>query len=238
LTIGYVAVFGTFGLVLMPVAGWLQPRLPWLTVVFGVTLAAMGGWLSAGRQLPVPGRGVRAPRLTGSLGSMAAFGAAYALASLGCAVGPFLASVVSSLRVGSPGRGLALFLSYAAGMGLVVGVTAVAVALVRLSAMNRLRRAVAVVPRLGGVVLLLAGTYVAYYGWYELRLVRDLRVSGTDPVINVAGEVQHRLAGLVAAVGVGGFVGLLLVLVLVGTAGRRWLPRRARSSPEPAASGR
>jgi cytochrome c biogenesis protein CcdA len=232
LTLGYVAVFGAFGLVLAPTAGWLQPRLPWLTVVFGLTLAAMGGWLLAGRQLPVPGRGVRAPRLTGSVGSMVLFGAAYALASLGCAVGPFLAIVVSSLRAGSTGRGLALFLCYAAGMGLVVGVTALAVALVRVSAVSRLRRAAAVVPRLGGAVLAVAGAYVAYYGWYELRLVGDLRASGSDPVINAAGDLQHRLAGLVARVGPGGFLGLLLVLVLVGMAGLR---RRSRGSGHPAA---
>jgi cytochrome c biogenesis protein CcdA len=230
LTVGYVAVFGAFGLVLAPMAGWLQPRLPWLTVVLGVTLAAMGGWLLAGRQLAIPGRGVRAPRSTGSVGSMIAFGAAYALASLGCAVGPFLAIVVSSVRAGSTARGLLLFLCYAAGMGLVIGVTAVAVALVRTSAVRRLRRASALVPRIGGAVLAVAGGYVAYYGWYELRLVRDLRVSGTDPVINIAGELQHRVAGVVADVGAVGWVVLLVVLLLLGKAGSRWWPRRTGAS--------
>ena len=38
-----------------------------------------------------------------------------------------------------------------------------------------------VVPRLGGGILLSAGLYVAYYGWYELRLAGDLRRSGRDP---------------------------------------------------------
>src|SRR4051812_11985704 len=99
LTIGYVAVFGAFGLVLTPVAGWLEPRLPWLTVVLGLGLAVLGGWLLAGRSLP--SRAVRAPVLTGSAWSTVLFGMAYALASLGCAAGPFLALVVSSLRAGS-----------------------------------------------------------------------------------------------------------------------------------------
>nr|BFE70981.1 hypothetical protein GCM10020092_042820 [Actinoplanes digitatis] len=81
---------------------------------------------------------------------MVLFGMAYALASLGCAIGPFLAIVVSSLRAGSIGEGVALFVSYAAGMGLVIGVTALAVALVRVSAVSRLRRASAAVPRVGG----------------------------------------------------------------------------------------
>jgi cytochrome c biogenesis protein CcdA len=228
LTAGYVAVFGAFGLVLAPAADWLQPRLPWLTVLLGLFLVVMGVWLLAGRQLPTPGKGLRAPRLTGSAGSMVLFGMAYALASLGCAIGPFLAIVVSSLRAGSTGRGLALFLAYAAGMGLVIGVTALAVALVRVSAVARLRRAAQFVPRLGGAVLLVTGCYVAYYGWYELRIDRDPGTSGQDPVVAVASDLQHALSGLVGGIGAGwlvGVLGALLLLVVVGRGARRSRPR-------------
>ncbi len=230
LTTGYVLVFGAFGLLLTPVAGWLQPRLPWLTVVLGVALAVLGGWLLAGRQLPAPGTGVQAPRLTGSAGSMVLFGMAYAVASLSCAVGPFLAIVVSSLRAGTPARALALFVLYAAGMGLVIGVTALAVALVRVSAVNRLRRAAAVVPRVGGAVLVVAGCYVAYYGWYELRIGRNPRTSGHDPVIAVASDIQHRLAGAVGELGAGWLAVVLAVLLLVGVVAGRRTHRLRRSA--------
>jgi cytochrome c-type biogenesis protein len=221
LTAGYVLVFGAFGLVLAPIAGWLEPRLPWLTVVLGLALAVLGGLLVAGRSLPGPGAVVRAPALTGTTASMVLFGMAYAVASLGCAVGPFLAIVVSSLRAGSVPHGIALFLAYAAGMGLVIGVVALAVALVRVSAVARLRRAASIVPRLGGAVLLVAGGYVAYYGWYELRLVKDLRTSGHDPVVNLASELQHRLSEAVGRVGAGWLVLSLAILVLAGLASRR-----------------
>jgi cytochrome c-type biogenesis protein len=237
LTAGYVAVFGAFGLVLAPITGWLQPRLPWLTVALGASLAAAGAWLVAGRSLPLPGRGmplpgrglsapgrglplpgrrISAPRLTGSPASMVLFGMAYALASVGCAIGPFLAIVVSSLRAGSFGVGLLLFVCYAAGMGLVIGVTAIAVALVRAGAVAGLRRASRFVPRIGGAVLVAAGAYVAYYGAYELRLVKNLRTSGHDPVVNVASGLQHRLSDLVGRVGAAWLVGFLLVLIVVG----------------------
>lgn len=105
LTVGYVLVFGAFGLALAPLAGWLRPRLPWLTVTLGVLLAVAGCWLLAGRRLPSPGWSARAPRLTRSWPSMVLFGAAYALASLGCAIAPFLAIVVTSLQAGSTGQG-------------------------------------------------------------------------------------------------------------------------------------
>jgi len=231
LTLGYVAVFGAFGLVLAPLAGWLQPRLPWLTVVLGAGLAVAGGLLLAGRSLPgLPGRKLRAPRPTGSAGSMVLFGMAYAIASLGCAVGPFLAIVVATLRAGSIGRGLLLFAGYAAGMGLVIGVAAVAVALVRVSAMARLRRAAGYAPRLGGSVLIATGLYVAYYGWYELRLAADRRLAGTDPVVNAAGAVQRAISTLVGRVGVGWLLVVLAALILTGAGlliGRRApAPRR------------
>jgi cytochrome c biogenesis protein CcdA len=216
LTTGYVTVFGAVGVLLAPLTGWLQPRLPWLTVVLGLGLLAAGVALLAGRRLPSPGTGLRAPRLTGSPASMVLFGMAYAFASVGCAIGPFLAIVVSSLWAGSPLRGLALFLAYAAGMGLVIGVTALAVALVRVSAVTRLRRASAVVPRLGGAVLVATGGYVAYYGGYELRLNSDPRSVGRDPVVDVVGGLQHRLAGLVGEVGAGRL--LLISVVLLAAA--------------------
>ena len=215
LTLGYVTVFGAFGLALAPLTGWLEPRLPWLTVVLGIVLAVLGGWLVAGRDLPMPR--VRAPLTS----SAVVFGMAYALASLGCAAGPFLAIVVSSLRAGSVGAGVALFLAYAGGMGLVIGVVALAVALVRVSALARLRRAASLAPRLGGVVLLVAGAYVAYYGWYELRLVKDLRTSGHDPIVNIASGLQHGLSEAVSRVGAGWLVLALATLVLVGLLGLR-----------------
>nr|WP_221379970.1 cytochrome c biogenesis CcdA family protein [Actinoplanes polyasparticus] len=213
LAFGYALVFGAFGLVLTPIAGALQPRLPWLTVVLGVGLAALGVWLLAGRSLPSPT--VRAPVLTGSTGSTVLFGMAYAVASLGCAVGPFLALVVSSLRAGSIGSGVALFLAYAGGMALVVSATAVAVALVRVSVIGRMRRLITVVPRLGGAVLVVSGLYVAYYGWYELRLAGNLRLAGTDPVINAAAEVQRRLSSTVSAAGAWPFLAVVAAAVLL-----------------------
>ncbi len=221
LTAGFVAVFGTFGLLLMPLAGTLQPRLPWLTVGFGLLLAVLGGWLLAGRSLPSIGRLARAPRLTGTLASMVLFGMAYAIASLGCAIGPFLALVVSGLRAGPTLSGSVVFLAYAAGMGLVIGMTAVAVALLRQSVVTRMRRVAAFVPRAGGAVLMLTGAYVAWYGGYELRLVKDLGTSGQDPVVNLASAAQHALSDLVRRLGASWFAVLFAVLVLTAVLSAR-----------------
>lgn len=215
LTLGYVLVFGAFGLALAPAADWLRPRLPWLTVTLGVLLALAGCWLLAGRRLPAP-RPLRvAPRLTRTWPSMALFGAAYALTSLTCAIAPFLAIVVTSLRAGSPLRGLALFGAYALGMALVVGVAALAVALLRGRVVARLRGAGAWVPRLSGVVLLVAGGYVAWYGWYEVRLAQGRHDAFGDPVVVGAARIQRMLVTALDTAGPAVLAGLLVVLLAV-----------------------
>jgi cytochrome c biogenesis protein CcdA len=138
MTAGFVAVFGVFGLAVAPAAGSVSRHLPWVTIVVGLTLVGLGGWLLAGRQIPalLPRLG-RGPAVTRSAWSMVLFGAAYAMASLGCTVGPFLAVVVTSFRAGDVAAGIGLFVAYAAGMGLVVGTAAVAVALARTSVLTR-----------------------------------------------------------------------------------------------------
>ncbi|MEU7981925.1 cytochrome c biogenesis protein CcdA [Micromonospora sp. NPDC049081] len=215
LTCGYVVVFGAFGLAVAPLADWLRPRLPWLTVTLGLGLLALGLWLFAGRRLPTPRPSARAPRLTRSLPSMALFGMAYALASLSCSIAPFLAIVVTSLQAGSTLRGLALFVAYAIGMGLVVAVAALGVALLRGRVVSGLRGAGAWVPRLSGLVLLVAGGYVAWYGWYEVRLAQGRHDAFGDPVVVGAARVQRMLVTALDTAGPVVLTGLLLGLLAV-----------------------
>jgi len=131
MTVGFVAVFGAFGLLAAPAADLVPEHLPWVSVAIGLILAAAGGWLLVGRQLPTLllkiGTG---PQVTRRFGSMTLFGASYAIVSLGCTIGPFLAVVVAGFRTDSIADGIGLFLAYAAGMALV----ALAVALARVSA--------------------------------------------------------------------------------------------------------
>jgi cytochrome c biogenesis protein CcdA len=238
-TAGFVAVFGVFGLLLAPLAGRLQPGLPWLTVALGAGLALAGGWLLLGRSPSLPGaRVVRAPRLSGSPGSMALFGVAYAVASLSCTIAPFLAIVVASLRAGSEAAALALFTAYAAGMGLVVGVTALAVTLVRTSLLRRLRRASASGARAGGALLVLAGAYIAYYGWYELRVAGDARRAGRDPVVAAAMDVRRWLVAVLDRAGPGALAGALVALLLAAGCASAWRYARQRGAVGASPRGR
>lgn len=224
MTLGFVAVFGVFGLVIAPLASGIEAHLPWVTVVVGVIVLLLGVWLLAGRTLPTLGWSPKSPKLTRRAASMIGFGAAYAVASLTCTIGPFLAIVVGSFRAGTPIAGAALFVAYAVGMGLVVGAAAVAVALTKASLLNRLRSAGRWVPRLAGALMIMVGAYVGYYGWWEVRVLDGAATA--DPLIDAALRVQGWLVGAVLALGPAWLVVIMVGLVGLGLLGHRAMQTR------------
>lgn len=214
MALGFVAVFGLFGLLTLSVASTVQRYLPYGTMVIGVVLVALGIWLLAGRELPgwSMGKGARwAP--TARMGSMVGYGVGYALASLSCTVGPFLAVTGSSLRSGSALGVMGVYLAYSAGIALVVGALAVAVALASAGMIDRMRRVLPFVNRVSGLVLVVVGLYVAYYGLFEVRLFAGK--GGDDPVIAAAGRIQRALAGWAYQHGAWPWL-IVLALVLAG----------------------
>ena len=228
MTAGFVAVFGTFGLLSVAAANTVQRYLPYVTLVIGITLLGLGVWLLAGRRLglllpdAVAGRPGWAP--TARLGSMAGYGVGYALASLSCTVGPFLAVTGATLESRTAVHRVAVFGAYAGGFALVVGVLAVATALAGTVVIDRLRSVVPYISRISGVLLIAVGAYVAYYGWYEIQLF-GAAGNPADPVIAAAGRVQGVLAGWVHQHGAWPWVLALLTLVALGLG---WRTRRVR----------
>ncbi|MDR7381849.1 cytochrome c biogenesis CcdA family protein [Promicromonospora iranensis] len=231
MTAGFTAVFGAFGLLLTLASsvGVVQRYLPWFTVVLGVVLIGLGAWLLAGRDLPgLRVAGVKRPTLTRSASSMAMFGVAYATASLSCTIAPFLATVVASFRAESVAAGLAVFGAYALGMGLVIVAVSLAVALAQTAVVAWLRKVGQIVPRLGGGLLLVAGVYVAYYGWYDIRVLRDGALD--DPVIGAGRNVQRWLVDGVDMLGAGGMAAVVAVLLVLSVALTWWLRHRGRAT--------
>ena len=195
---GFFIVFAGFGLLTVSAAATVQRYLPYVTVLIGIVLVALGIWLLAGRELTVLrglARGARwAP--TARLGSMFTYGISYAIASLSCTVGPFLAVTAAGLRGDSVLGGLAVYVAYAAGFTLVVGVLATGAAMASAAAVDRMRRIVPYVNRISGALLVAVGLYVGYYGLYEVRLF-TANGNPDDAVIAAAGRVQGAIAGWV-----------------------------------------
>ncbi len=213
MALGFLAVFGLFGLLTVPVATAVQRYLPYATIGIGIVLVALGIWLVAGRELawgPAGPSWRGAP--TARLASMFGYGAGYAVASLSCTIGPFLAVTGATLRAGSPLDGVLVYAAYAAGLALVVGVLAVGIALTSTALVDRLRRVLPYINRISGIVLIAVGAYVSYYGLYEIRLF-SAQGDPADPVIAAAGRLQGAVAGWVYRTSAWTWVVVLAVLV-------------------------
>ncbi|MGV0490184.1 hypothetical protein B1987_13410 [Mycobacterium kansasii] len=230
---GFLTVFGLFGLLISPLIASVQKYLPVATVVIGVVLIASAIWLLAGKDIAVITPKLSGGAPTARLRSMYGYGVAYAVASLSCTIGPFLALISTTFRHGSTVTGVLAFLVYASGMAITVGAAALTVAFVGSSATGGLRRILPHVGRIAGALLLLTGLYVTYYGYYEISLYL-CGASADDPVIAAAGTVQSWLVRHVDALGVWPMLGVLAALTVTAVGWRILLCRNAsdnRSAP-------
>ncbi|MCV7306950.1 cytochrome c biogenesis CcdA family protein [Mycobacteroides immunogenum] len=194
---GFVAVFTVFGLLTVSVASVVQRYLPFVTVVFGIGLVILGLWLLAGRDIiALMPKVLDANAPTTRLGSMFGYGVGYAVASLSCTIGPFLAVTSTTFESGSLFDGVMVYLAYASGITLVVGTLAVSTALASTVLLKAMRRALPYLNRISGAILIVVGAYVGYYGSYEVRLFHA-NGNPDDPIINAAGKIQRTISGWV-----------------------------------------
>ncbi len=226
MAVGFLLVFGLFALVVAPISLSVQKYLPYATVVIGAALVVMGIMMLAGREI----RFVM-PRVSSSpseaLGSMFLYGIAYAVASLTCTIGPFLAVTFSTFRSDSYLAGVLSYAAYAAGMTVLVGVLAVSTALASATAVGHMRSFMPVIGRIGGAVMVLMGAYVAYYGVIELRAIFG-GADPSDPIVDAFAVIQSHVTRAVD--GVSGWVwaaaGTVLALVVLVAVRQQGLGRR------------
>lgn len=168
---GFLVVFGVIGLLIAQFSLILVRYLPWVTAVLGVLLAVLGVAMLRGYE-----PSVRLPKLekgTGSraVPSMLVFGMSYAVASLSCTLPVFSATMTATLTRHSVLGVVVVLLCYGLGMGVILAGVTVALALARHSFVASLRRSMRYVHRAAGVLLVVAGLFLAYYGWYEHQVL-------------------------------------------------------------------
>lgn len=235
MSVGFLAVFGLLGVVLAGTLVHIVGVLPWLTLLLGLGLAALGVAMLTGYE-PV----LALPKLekgTGSrsIVSMFLFGVSYALASLACTIGIFLGAVGTSASGHSFLERLGGFVSYGIGMGLLATGLTLAVAFGRKGLVGAFRSLLPRIHLISAVILVVVGAYVAWYGWWSV-----------DPIKHPAGPVlwvearQVQLEGWIdrwTPVLGWTFLALNAALAAAGFAGRRATGHPGRgSSAEPPVS--
>ncbi|MEE8442349.1 MAG: cytochrome c biogenesis protein CcdA [Dehalococcoidia bacterium] len=166
-TTAFVALFGVVGLAISAGAGSLVQVFPWVGLTVGVLLVLAGAWQMAGGKL-YSGLAARAASHVGGLNQAGLrgyflFGLSYGVASLSCTLPIFLAVVGSSLSTRGLVAGVGQFVLYAVGMGLVILVLTIAVALLKGAVAGTLRKATPYVQPIGAGLMVVAGAYITFY---------------------------------------------------------------------------
>lgn len=181
---GFVVLFAVIGAVVSAGGSFLIPAMPWIAVAIGISLVILGIAMLAGRAIPsgfisrAVGR-IGSPRTAGIAGVFL-FGMAFAAASLSCTLPIFLMVVGSALARGGFASGVIQFVSYALGMGLVLVVLTLGIALLKEGLIvSRLQRTLPYVERVAAVLVLLAGSYIVYYWLFKAELIRMLVLGAT-----------------------------------------------------------
>jgi len=120
-----------------------------------------------------------------------------------------------------------VFLAYALGMGIVIGILTVALSLAKATVVQRFRNALPKINRIAGGVVVIAGLYVAYDGWYEIRVLNG---NTDDPIVDRAIRVQSWLTNLIVPDNPAS-TALAAVIILGGVAAAAAFVRRRRPRP-------
>lgn len=164
----FTVLFGVTGALFSLASTLIVRLLPWVGLGVGVVLIVVGGMTIGGRLITFDAAQQFAGKLgrgagTSSTRGYAAFGLAYGLASLGCALPLFLALVGTAVVLGGVGSAVLAFVLYGLGMAATLGVLTVLAGIVSFGILSRVRSVGRVVSVVGSVLLLVSGAYVVYY---------------------------------------------------------------------------
>lgn len=197
-TAGFLVVFGVMGVLWSSVSGVIGQRLPYVTIVIGVGLVALGVAMLRGFEPTVRLPKLQLGRNGRELSSMFLYGIAYAIASLSCTIGVFIAIVSTTLERSDFASSTATFLAYGLGMGATLSILTIAVALAKSGIISAFRRVLPHVNRISGVLLILAGTFVSYYAWVAIQ---ELNGGSSSAVVQWTRDLQSTLQNWVERTG-------------------------------------
>lgn len=168
-TLGFMVVFLVLGIAVNLGARWLYSVSQWLTVFIGLALLGIGIAMLFGYRLPVLTPKLNRGGKDGSFQSMFVFGVSYAVASLGCSLALFIGYSLSTAKTHGLASAFVSFLMYSLGFGLVLTVLTVSLALAQGWFLRGLRKVMQYIDRASAVLMILAGLYLAWYGYTEIR---------------------------------------------------------------------
>ncbi|MFM1984627.1 MAG: hypothetical protein RL723_1062 [Actinomycetota bacterium] len=200
MALGLVAVFSAFALIVFPFSLSLEQYLPVVTAVIGVFLIVFGIQLLRGKS-PVLKR-ILNPNIAPKKQfiTQIGYGVTFALGSLSCTIGPFLAIASTALASGSIAKIITSFALYGAGMAITVLILALLTAATNRALISKIRRATPVIEKLTAILVVVVGIYISFYAWFEIQSYAGADTA--NPIIDFALTIQGALIqGVVTVLG-------------------------------------
>jgi cytochrome c biogenesis protein CcdA len=170
-TAGFVLVFAAVGGVVAAGGQFLVRSFPYVGLVVGVAMVALGVWiLAADKTLSILATSRVTVDRRRTLGNAFLFGLAYAVGSLSCTLPIFLVVVSTSLAGGGPLAAFTQFIGYSLGMGTIIFVVTLGAVLFRRAMGRWLRLLTPYIHRVTAMFAIGAGVYLVYYWIFQAGL--------------------------------------------------------------------
>jgi len=219
LSAGFMSVFLVVGSISRLFTDWINQNAKYVALVIGLMLVAMGVAMLFGWRLPLstPKLDVGERVRDRTPWSMFLFGVAYAVASIGCTIGPFSATVLGTIDTEGFGTGLVAIALYGLAMSLLVTALTVSLAVAQTGLLRVLRSSMRWVETASAIVMILSGLYLAWYWYNDIRRNYDDELTGR--VIGWQERIQQWVDDNRAPLAI--VFGAIVVAALVVTVTRR-----------------
>jgi cytochrome c biogenesis protein CcdA len=193
---GFLSVFLVAGVISYNFTNWINENSKYAVGAIGLGLVVLGVAMLFGYKLPFMTPQLDTGEKDRTVRSMFVYGIAYAIASIGCTIGLFIATVFSTTTREGVVQGVGNVVAYGAGMALLVSALTVALAFANTSLLKFLRRGLAYVDKIAAAFVLLSGLYLLwYFYWVDLENPWGLTWFGdeefvTDPITDWALRMQ------------------------------------------------
>ena len=179
--LGALALFSLAGLLIGAAGSTVVVYIPYLTPVIAIIIAVLGalmlldmtGWTEkiTGALVPVTskvqsGLDKASSKVQGGKSSnlgLFLYGAGYGVASMGCHAPVFIAIMMAGFVAGGFATALLVFVIFGLGMGIMMVSITVLVGMAKGMVIKRMQSAMPLIKKFSGLVLLIAGIYLAWY---------------------------------------------------------------------------
>lgn len=169
LSAGFMTIFIIVGGVSRLFTDWLNQNAKYVSLLIGVALVILGIAMLFGYRLPFSTPKLETGKRDQTVASMYVFGLAYAIASIGCTLGPFSATVLGTIDTDGFFQGIIAIVLYGLAMSLLITTLTVTLALAQGGLLKSLRIGMTYVEIASAIIMILSGLYLTWYWFNDIR---------------------------------------------------------------------